>query len=193
MTLKQALMSDLTNLSPFMLTSDFLSKSQQHMRRSTESYVLKKIEPPKTTFITPKYSDKLFWCFYIMHKGKDDYDHIDQKVFSVETETKIGLVDVVRKNAALLKQHKLSAKAVEVELANNPWITIPTFHALCIIHSISCLIIKGRMCYRVNIANEKLDDTDLPDILVVDNGRFSIETEKSAEKTRKYLDKYVHS
>ncbi len=190
MTLKQSLANDLNSLSPFMLTSDFLSKSQQHMRRSKEPYVPKKIEAPKTTFITPQYSDKLFWCFYIMEKGKDEYDHIGQKVFTVETETKINLVDVVREHAGLLKQHKLSAKAVEVELANNPWITVPTFHALCIIHNISCLIIKGKMCYRVNIASDNVVESDLPDILVIENGRFSLETEKSVEKTKKYLDKY---
>lgn len=190
MQCKNALANDFHRLSQYMLTSDFLSKSQQHMKPPDGSYIPKKIEPPKSSFITPKYSDKLFWCFYIMHKGKDEYDHIDQKVFTVETETKIGLVDVVRKNSSLLKQHKLSAKNVEAELANNPWITTPTFHALCIIHNLSCLIIKGRMCYRINVASDNLDGVDLPDVLVIDNGRTSLETEKRVDKIRKYLNDY---
>jgi len=186
----QFLSNDLDILKPFMLTSDFLSKSQQYMKRSCETYVPKKIDPPKKSQITPKYSDKLFWCFYIMHKGKDDYDFIDQKVFTIETQTKIDLVNIVRENAALLKQQKISAKEVEVDLANSPWITTTTFHALCIIHNLSCLIIKGRMCYRINCANENIDKTVLPDILFINNKSYSLETEKNIEKTRNYLDKY---
>ena len=46
------------------------------------------------------------------------------------------------------------------------------------------------MCYRVNIASDNVVESDLPDILVIENGRFSLETEKSVEKTKKYLDKY---
>lgn len=187
---KQLLANDLNVLKPFMLTSDFLSKSQQYMKQSSETYVPKKIDPPKNSLITPKYSDKLFWCFYIMHKGKDEYDFIDQKVFTIETQTKIELVNIVRENAAVLKQQKISAKAVEVDLANSPWITTTTFHALCIIHNLSCLMIKGRTCYRINFANENLDKATLPDILFINNGNYSLETEKNTEKTKKYLDKY---
>ena len=189
---KQLLTNNIKDLMPFMLTSDILSKSQHHIRISSEPCVLKKIDPNRTTLITPEYSDKLFWCFYIMEKGKYEYDNVGQKVFSIETENKIRLVSVVRNNSSLLKQHKLSAKSVEVDLANSPWRSISTFHALCLIHNLSCLIIKGRMCYRVNCCDSISDKLSgkhsLPDILVMNNGRFSIESETSIEKVKKYLE-----
>ena len=190
----QSLASNLKSLTPFMLTSDVLSKSQQHMTGSSEPCVYRKVDPPRTSLVTPKYSDKLFWCFYIMQKGKYDYDNIGQKVFSVETENKIQLVSVVRENASLFKHSKLSAKSVEVDLANSPWISISTFHALCLIHNLSCLIIKGRMCYRINCCDSVQDKVSgkesLPDIIVMNNGSFSIDSETNIEKVRKYLETY---
>lgn len=191
---KQLLLSNLKELMSFMLTSDILSKSQQYTRGSSEARLLKKVEPPRASLITPEYSDKLFWCFYIMHKGKYDYDNIGQKVFSVETENKIRLVSVVRENVSLLKHNKLSAKSAEVDLANSPWISISTFHALCLIHELSCLIIKGRMCYRINCSDSVSDKVSgkesLPDIIVMNNGSFSIDSEKSIEKVKKYIETY---
>ena len=187
---KQLLLNNINDLTPFMLTSDILSKSQHYIRGAIEPPVLRKVEPPKTTLITPKYSDKLFWCFYIMLKGKYEYDNIGQNVFSVETENKIKLVSVVRDNVSLLKHNKLSAKSVEVDLANSPWISIATFHALCLIHGLSCLIIKGRMCYRINCSDELSHKESLPDIVVMNNGSFSIESDNTNEKVKKYLETF---
>ena len=68
MTHRQNLVSDLKDLMPFMLTSDFLSKSQHYLRDNQSKSIPKKIQPPVSSFMTPKYSDKLFWCFYIINK-----------------------------------------------------------------------------------------------------------------------------
>ena len=51
-------------------------------------------------------------------------------------------------------------------------------------------MIKGRTCYRINFSNENLDKTMLPDVLFINNGSYSLETEKNSENTRKYLNKY---
>ena len=191
MTCRQNLVSNLKDLTPFMLTSDFLSKSQHFIKDNQIRTTPKKIQPPVSSFMTPSYSDKLFWCFYIINKGIDEYKNIDQKVFTIETEMKISLVMTVREHSALLKQHKISAKGVEVELANNPWITINTFHALCIIHNISCLVVKGKMYYRINIPNDNIDEKNLPNVIEFNsNNNFSLELVGTCDKIKKYYDRY---
>jgi len=174
-----------------MLTSDLLSKSQHHLKNNQERAVPKKIQPPVSSFMTPEYSDKLFWCFYIIHKGIDEYKHIGQKVFTTETEMKISLVTTVREHSAQLKQHKISAKTVEVELANNPWITITTFHALCIIYDISCLLVKGKTYYRINVPNDNVNEDDLPNVVLFNsNNNFSLEMVPTGDKIKKYYERY---
>ena len=191
MTHRQNLLNELKLIAPFMLTSDFLSKSQHYLKDShAEKCAPKKVLPPASSFFTSQYSDKLFWYFYIIHKGFGEYKYIGQKVFSVETEMKISLVDVVRKNQTLLKQHKISAKNVELELANSPWITITTFHALCIIYNISCLIIKNKICYKMNVPNDIIDKDNLPQAILYSNNIFSLDLENSCDKIKKYYDRH---
>ena len=173
-----------------MLTSDLVSKSQHYLKDKRVEYVPKKISQPVSSFHTPRYTDKLFWCFYIIHKGVTDYRCIGQKVFSVETEMKIGLVEVVRDKAALLKQHKISARATEAELVSSPRIGLTTFRALCVLHDISCLVLKGRMCYEVNAGGGAGGGP--PEVLMVGSAdhSFALDMENTASKVRKYMDEF---
>ena len=190
MACRQSLHRDLKDLSPFMLTSDLLSKSQHYLKGKRAEYVPKKISQPVSSFHTPRYTDKLFWCFYIIHKGVTEYRCIGQKVFSVETESKIGLVEVVRSRADLLKQHKISARATEAELVSSPRIGLATFRALCVIHDISCLVVKGRMCYEVNTGGGAAGGP--PEVLMVGSAdhSFALDMENNASKVQKYMDEY---
>jgi hypothetical protein len=188
MSMKPRLLDDLHAIESFMFTSDYLSKSRSYLKTNVEPYIPVKNNSLVQHVITPEYSDKLFWCFYIIHKGIDDYNYIGQKVFSVETEMKIKLVELVREKREILKQYKISAKNVEIDLANNPWISITTFHALCIIYSISAMIIKNKICYNINI--DSGINAKLPKVIHYNNhNNFSLETDTTIDKVMQYNEK----
>lgn len=188
--MKLRLHDDLCAIESFMLTSEYLSKSLSYLKPKSEPYIPKSINSSTQCVITPEYSDKLFWCFYIINKGIDDYNYIGQKVFSVETEMKIKIIEMVREKRELLKQQKISAKNVEIDLANNPWISITTFHALCVIYNISAMVIKNKICYKINMDSGNINDNNLPQVIHYNNhNNFSLEAEPTVDKVRQYNEK----
>jgi len=122
--------------------------------------------------------------------GRDKFDYVGQKVFSVETDMKIKLVETVRENKQLLKQNKLQSAQVEGELANNPWIGIDTFHALCILHNKACLVVHGKKCYMINTDGSKFAEADKPSVIHFVDGGFALESEPSLEQLGKYINDY---
>ena len=95
--------------------------------------------------IHPKDKDKLFWAFYIMLRGEDDYKYLKTK-FVVEKEIKISAVETMHKMSNVFKQHKLNKGRIETELSGDAVLTLEGFFGLCIIHNISAMFIK-RNCY----------------------------------------------
>ena len=68
-------------------------------------------------YIVPKEKDKLFWCFYILHNGIEDYNMISSH-FAVEKKFKLEFVNTIRENKALLKFYNLKRSEVENQLVN---------------------------------------------------------------------------
>ena len=185
---KSSLQNSLSTLVPFMLTSSYLSKSQRHLKDEPVKEH-KIIKPQPSPYLTPPYSDKLFWCLYIILEGEDSFQYVGQKVFTIETEMKIKLVELVREKKALLKQHKLASAAAEAELANNPWISISTFHALCIIHNLSCIVIQGKKCYKINVADIE-SNVKKPFVIHSINNSFALELDADLNKIATYYENY---
>ena len=107
----------------------------------------KELESPLSYFlqIHAKDKDKLFWAFYIMLRGEDDYKYLKTK-FVVEKEIKISAVETMHKMSNVFKQHKLNKGRIETELSGDAALTLEGFFGLCIIHNISAMFMK-RNCY----------------------------------------------
>jgi len=95
--------------------------------------------------IHAKDKDKLFWAFYIMLRGEDEYKYLKTK-FVTEKEIKISAVETMHKMSNVFKQHKLNKGRIETELSGDAVLTLEGFFGLCIIHNISAMFIK-RNCY----------------------------------------------
>ena len=99
----------------------------------------------------PKQKDSLFWCFYILKYGYSKYEfEIRNQYFTVEKSEKYKYIELFRQpnNKALLKLHKIKPfLQIEDELANQPYISIKTFLALCIIENINIMLIDKRKIY----------------------------------------------
>ena len=101
------------------------------------------------TFIVPTDKDKLFWCYYILMNGVDNYSLLDTKKFVEEKKSKINLVEKLRLNKDILKKNKWKKNAIEADLVYSEEISTETFMCICAISNINVMILKNRCLYTI--------------------------------------------
>lgn len=102
----------------------------------------------------PKQYDKLFWCFYIIKNGVDNYKDIDNKHFLIEKEVKLDFVQTIRDNSSLLKDNKIKKIETELDIANSRQISINSFHALCLYNHLNVMVLSNNIYYSFISNNE---------------------------------------
>jgi len=110
--------------------------------------------------------DDLFWCFYLIHLGFYKYETI-HNYFTEEKKFKIELVELVRQNKDILKQHKWKRTQIEDELVHGEKISVSTFICLCVITKHSFVLIDKRKVFDKRIHSD-IGDTHL--IIIEDTG-----------------------
>ena len=163
-------------LSKYSLTNDLFNT---HVDKSFETYSsktnishIKTVNHPRFINI-PKSQDQLFWCFYIFHKGIDEYNMAQKNCFAIEKQIKFDFVNIIRNNKQLLKELKLTRIGVESELVNDKRISIDVFFLLCIYHKINIVYIHNVFYYETG------DTTKTPNIVVFNKGNYMIDTNKN--------------
>ena len=126
---------------------ELVKEKESIKEKEKESIKEKELQSQLSYFlqIHSKDKDKLFWAFYIMLRGEDDYKYLKTK-FVVEKEIKITAVETMHKMSNVFKQHKLNKGRIETELSGDTALTLEGFFGLCIIHNVSAMFIK-RNCY----------------------------------------------
>lgn len=140
------------------------------IKTSSVNIVHKKKENHR--YIVPNEKDKLFWCFYILHYGMDDYKQITCH-FTVEKNIKIEFVNTIRENKAILKFYSLKRSEVENQLVNENKIEKNVFLLLCIYHDINVLFLNKNFYYE-NVCN---NDDEKTNIISYINNDYCIDTE----------------
>ena len=92
----------------------------------------------------PFQKDKLFWCFYIILHGYEEYEMNHSNSFSVEKRIKIETVEKLKSIKEQLKELKLKRTELEDELVNKQMITVKGLCALCLVHNVSITYVFGR-------------------------------------------------
>ena len=98
----------------------------------------------------PFQKDKLFWCFYILLKGYEDYEFNKTNSFSIEKKIKIETVEKLKGIKEKLKELKLKRTELEDNLVNQSTISLKGLYALCLVHNISITYIYGRKYCEIN-------------------------------------------
>ena len=116
------------------------------LKQNEDIVVRKRIKPIVEFIINDK--DCLFWTFYIMVNGIENYSQIGVKNIVCEKKEKLSLVDnVIHKNVSFLKENKIRiTKHIIQDLAYEKKINFQTFQVLCLLHNLS-FIIKYKNCY----------------------------------------------
>lgn len=102
--------------------------------------------------ISPRQHDTLFWCFFIINRGTEEYELCKSTPFKTEKEFKIGSVELLRDNADRLKGMKLRAADIESELVNDTKITLSGLRALSMVHGTSVFYVSGLTYYEFEYA-----------------------------------------
>ena len=119
------------------------SKNQLHLTKQGD------INNWDNEFITPRYKDSLFWCFYIMENGISNYEMIHSDGFKEAIQYKIHLVEKIRKHKDILKKYKFKKNKIETTLVNSNFIDISTFMCICAVHNYNVVIIDNRKFYKL--------------------------------------------
>ena len=142
----------------------------------------------KETKVFPKQKDTLFWCFYIIVNGEENYEKIQPINLIVEKKIKIEYIEKIRQNKIILKQHKYATLThIENQLLNETKIDIETFFSLCVLENLNLFYINKKTFYEIKMNDEKkyhilhcLDNTSKYGFEVIDH-------ESSLEKYRTSL------
>ena len=144
-----------------------LTKPSFEKKQKDRPQLIKKEEPIKEVKqdFMPFQKDKLFWCFYIILYGYEEYELNKNNAFIVEKKVKINAIEKLRQgtngvgaNAVGASACKLGPKQladIEDELCNQPVLTLIGLNALCICHNVSIFYVHKRKYYDLNILGEK--------------------------------------
>ena len=91
--------------------------------------------------------DKLFWCFYIIVEGIDQYESAKEKLFKCENEFKYKSVYKIKEKLSELKKLKLKSSELESELVTAKTISMSVLHALAIAYNKSIIYMNDRIYY----------------------------------------------
>ena len=107
---------------------------------------------------TPFNKDKMFWCFYILRYGYEEYEINKSNAFSIEKKIKIETVEKLQSIKDIkdkIKELKLKRTELENELVNEQIISVKGLYALCLVHDVSIVYVFGRKYCEINPTGTK--------------------------------------
>jgi len=162
----------LNTLEPFMLTTTMLQNAIKHKiendNLSNEKTKLSCSVPIKNqqlstpvildkNIFVPFQKDTLFWCFYIMKHGLQNYHELGEHTFVLEKKLKFQYVEECRKQSDYLKSKKLiSMGELENQLANDNFIQLGTFFSLCVLENLNVIYFNSTTYYEI-LSNDSVE------------------------------------
>jgi hypothetical protein len=142
------------NLQPFMFTNNNIMTFMQYKTEKKEKVKVLHIPTPlqnlksnkeELDIFFPFDKDSLFWCFYIIKFGIEQYHLLPNRNFITEKKIKIEYVERSRNEKQLLKQKEYKFSTItdfENMLANENIIHVNTFFSLCVLEKVNVILIK---------------------------------------------------
>lgn len=141
----------LKNSSKYMLTNvymDSISNMNPITKRENNKKIQKKTRFNTNDFFYLHEKDSLFWCFYVIANGFENYSMISNK-FIEEKAAKIKYIEELRENRYIFKEYKLSRPTIEGELSSDKQVSMKSICALSYLKKINILYIDNKKYYEV--------------------------------------------
>jgi hypothetical protein len=155
----------------------------------SKKYIKQTTSPKKqlhTDFLLPKFTDTLFWCYYIIKNGLSAYEMVHGDGYKDSFEQKIDLVYKVRENKELLKKYKWKRNAIEDQLVNHTEITLSAFMCICAIQKLNIVYIDSKKIYTLI---DNIDDLSSNlNIIEKTSKGYALFLGTNEEKYKKYTD-----
>jgi hypothetical protein len=111
----------------------------------------------KCNMFTPTQKDTLFWCFYILKYGENNYEMLDNINIVLEKKLKIDYIEKIRKEKQIVKSYKFATLThLENQLANEEKIDLSTFFTLCVIENINVLYVCKKTYFELLMNDDKI-------------------------------------
>ena len=140
-------------------------------------------------FFIPKEKDTLFWCYYIIVNGIQNYELLFDNTYKEEKQQKLNFIEKLRSFKDTLKKHKFKRTEIEGDIAYSNEISIITFLAMCAVENKNVCVLKGRCLYTLIV-----NDTSSIDIITMDDnnryGCFLLEEKEKTKLFNEYTAKY---
>ena len=147
-TIKRSLHSRINN--------SFENNTEKSNKISRQNIVPIK-DKDKCNIFTPIQKDNLFWCFYILKYGENNYEMLDNINIVLEKKLKIDYVEKIRKEKQIVKSYKFATLThLENQLANEAKIDISTFFTLCVIENINVLYVYKKTYFELLMNDDKI-------------------------------------
>ena len=147
-TIKKSLNNRIDNILENILENNCLVKPNKIFEKNIKERI--------TTF-SPKQKDSLFWCFYILKYGEQNYEMLENINIVLEKRLKIEYVEKIRKEKQIVKSHKFATLThLENQLANEEKIDLPTFFTLCVLENINVLYICKKTYFELLMNDDKI-------------------------------------
>jgi len=148
----------------------------------------------KSILFTPCEKDKLFWCFYIILHGFNEYELHHSDYYITEKNFKISSVEKLRSMKPQIKEMKLKMKfnEIEDELVNQSQITLKGLDALCFIYKVSIVVISGKTYCDIDFNGLDNDNDNLKKGIIIqtskDTKEYSIRYSNNNNENNKDKD-----
>ena len=145
------------------MAKGYNSRMQEHIviepviREATVAQPITIVHHVPAKPFTPFQKDKLFWCFFIILKGHEEYEMNHSNSFSLEKKIKIETVEKLKSIKEKLKELKLKRTELEDNLVNSNTISIKGLCALCLVHNISITYVYPTQAILTNGENHLLN------------------------------------
>lgn len=155
----------INKLQDYMLNENTIKRSLQHRINNFENNITanKNSRQPqvlvkdKCNTFTPLQKDTLFWCFYILKYGENNYEMLDNINIVLEKKLKIDYVEKIRKEKQIVKSYKFATLThLENQLANEDKIDLNTFFTLCVIENINVLYVCKKTYFELLMNDDKI-------------------------------------
>ena len=130
-----------------------ICKKEIYNKENKQNFIVKE------QYIIPKQKDMLFWIFYILKFGENNYEMLENNINIVlEKKFKIEYVEKIRKEKQLVKSYKFATLThLESQLVNEEKIDLNTFFTLCVIENINILYICKKTYFELLMNDDKIN------------------------------------
>lgn len=111
---------------------------------------------------SPRKTDTLFWCAYVVHHGESEYIMIGNKYKTTEIQEKQVILDYVNKNResikVVLKEHgykwtNVQFQETQSELMLDKKTSWSAFHAMCMFYKINAILVQDNVYLEFKTSN----------------------------------------